>query len=151
MATGGARIAPSARNSVPDSCIERERRLLQRRGLETGRVRRVNKATSRLGSTADHQNGMVALAVWVSRGQPRTRNSKRRVCRSRNRPHNEGETLRSRPIPLPYALLFVLTALHLCAAAPDSDVRETGLADYKTHFKMPDYQSRKEWETRRQE
>jgi dienelactone hydrolase len=50
-----------------------------------------------------------------------------------------------------YALLSALTTLHLSAAVPDSDVRETGLSDYKTHFKMPDYQSRKEWEVRRQE
>jgi dienelactone hydrolase len=54
-------------------------------------------------------------------------------------------------MPLPCALLFVLTALQACAAAPASDARETGLADYKTHFKMADYQSRKQWEARRQE
>jgi dienelactone hydrolase len=37
------------------------------------------------------------------------------------------------------------------AAVPGADVRNTELANYKTHFKMPEYRSRKEWETRRQE
>ena len=37
------------------------------------------------------------------------------------------------------------------AVVPESDVRNTDLASYKTHFKMPDYKSRKEWEARRQE
>jgi dienelactone hydrolase len=59
--------------------------------------------------------------------------------------------MKIRTMPLPCALLFVLTELQVCVAAPASDVRETGLADYKTHFKMPDYQSRKQWEGRRQE
>ena len=59
--------------------------------------------------------------------------------------------MRPRTTPLSCAVLSVLTALPLSAAVPGSDGRETGLADYKTHFKMPDYQSRKDWEVRRQE
>jgi dienelactone hydrolase len=35
------------------------------------------------------------------------------------------------------------------AEVPESDVRNTETADYKTHFKMPDYTSRKQWEERR--
>src|SRR5437764_6934162 len=35
------------------------------------------------------------------------------------------------------------------AAVPELDIRNTETADYKTHFKMPDYTSRKEWEERR--
>ena len=35
------------------------------------------------------------------------------------------------------------------AAVPDSDIRNTETADFKTHFKMPDYTSRKQWEERR--
>jgi dienelactone hydrolase len=35
------------------------------------------------------------------------------------------------------------------AAVPESDIRNTETADYKTHFKMPDYTSRKQWEDRR--
>ena len=35
------------------------------------------------------------------------------------------------------------------AAVPESDIRNTGTVDYKTHFKMPDYTSRKQWEVRR--
>jgi dienelactone hydrolase len=35
------------------------------------------------------------------------------------------------------------------AAVPKSDVRNTETAGYKTHFKMPDYTSRKQWEDRR--
>ncbi len=37
------------------------------------------------------------------------------------------------------------------AAVPNSDVRSTDLAGFKTHFKMPEYQSRKQWVARRQE
>src|SRR5215831_11032229 len=36
-------------------------------------------------------------------------------------------------------------------AAPDFDVRETELPNYRTHFKMPEYATRKHWEARRQE
>ncbi|MGD0776335.1 MAG: acetylxylan esterase [Candidatus Solibacter sp.] len=35
------------------------------------------------------------------------------------------------------------------AAVPESDIRNIETADYKTHFKMPDYTSRKQWEDRR--
>jgi dienelactone hydrolase len=35
------------------------------------------------------------------------------------------------------------------AAVPDSDIRNTDIVDYKTHFKMPDYTSRRQWEVRR--
>src|SRR5579859_5982193 len=35
------------------------------------------------------------------------------------------------------------------AAVPEIDIRNTETADYKTHFKMPDYTSRKQWEERR--
>ena len=35
------------------------------------------------------------------------------------------------------------------AAVPDFDIRNSETAGYKTHFKMPDYTSRKEWEERR--
>ena len=34
-------------------------------------------------------------------------------------------------------------------AAPGSDIRNTETAGYKTHFKMPDYPSRIQWEDRR--
>jgi dienelactone hydrolase len=44
-----------------------------------------------------------------------------------------------------------IAVLRLPAAVPESDVRDAEPADYKTHFKMPDYKSRKEWEARRQE
>jgi dienelactone hydrolase len=35
------------------------------------------------------------------------------------------------------------------AATPEADVRNTQLVDYKSHFKMPEYASRKQWEVRR--
>jgi dienelactone hydrolase len=35
------------------------------------------------------------------------------------------------------------------AGVPESDVRNIETPDYKTHFKMPDYTSRKQWEERR--
>ena len=35
------------------------------------------------------------------------------------------------------------------AAVPASDIRNTATADYKTHFKMPEYTSLKQWEDRR--
>ena len=59
----------------------------------------------------------------------------------------------TRRILLPGAFLLAATATapRISAAVPDSDVRETELADYKTHFKMPGYKSRKDWEARRQE
>lgn len=50
-----------------------------------------------------------------------------------------------------------LAAATLCVAArmpagvPVSDVREGEPAGYKSHFKMPEYTSRKQWEARRQE
>jgi dienelactone hydrolase len=50
-----------------------------------------------------------------------------------------------------FLLTAAMTAPRMRAGVPDSDVRNTDLANYKTHFKMPDYKSRKEWEVRRQE
>ena len=50
-----------------------------------------------------------------------------------------------------FLLAAAVTAPRIPAAVPDFDVRNTELADYKTHFKMPEYKSRKEWEARRQE
>ena len=35
------------------------------------------------------------------------------------------------------------------AAAPNTDIRNTQLADYKTHFRIPEYKSRQEWENHR--
>jgi len=58
------------------------------------------------------------------------------------------------PRILPLVTLLSNAALNLppsLAAAPGADVRNTEFADYKTHFKMPEYKSRKEWEARRQE
>jgi len=55
---------------------------------------------------------------------------------------------------LPLGTLLLAAALtppRMPAAVPDSDIRDTELADYKTHFKMPDYRSREQWEARRQE
>jgi dienelactone hydrolase len=51
------------------------------------------------------------------------------------------------------ALLLISASLSDCLAAaiPGSDVRSTELAGYKTHFQMPDYQTRKQWQARRQE
>ena len=48
-------------------------------------------------------------------------------------------------------LAAALTPARMPAAVPDSDARDAELADYKTHFKMPEYRSRKQWEARRQE
>jgi dienelactone hydrolase len=57
-----------------------------------------------------------------------------------------------RRLPLCASLLAVaLTAPQIAAAVPDSDVRNIEMPDYKTHFKMPEYKSRKEWEARRQD
>ncbi|HEY2016244.1 MAG TPA: hypothetical protein VGH38_22225, partial [Bryobacteraceae bacterium] len=50
---------------------------------------------------------------------------------------------------------FLLTGALIPApidgAVPESDVRDTGMADFKTHFKMPEYRTRAQWEARRQE
>jgi len=48
-------------------------------------------------------------------------------------------------------LAAALTPPRLAAAVPDSDVRDAEPPGYNTHFKMPEYGSRKEWEARRQE
>ena len=45
-------------------------------------------------------------------------------------------------------LLFALT-VPVCALGPPSDIRNTVLADYKTHFRMPKFKSRREWEAHR--
>src|SRR5215469_16048784 len=44
-----------------------------------------------------------------------------------------------------------LTPPRMPAAVFGSDLRGTEPADYKTHYKMPSYQSRKQWEIRRHE
>jgi len=44
-------------------------------------------------------------------------------------------------------LLAGLSALW--AATPPADIRSTELADYKTHFRVPEYKSKQEWETHR--
>jgi len=57
-----------------------------------------------------------------------------------------------RALPLGAFLLSAGLTMPLASAAvPESDARNTELPDYKTHFKMPEYKSRKEWEARRQE
>jgi len=48
-------------------------------------------------------------------------------------------------------LTAAFTTPGLPAAVPDSDVRDTELPGVNSHFKMPEYASRKEWEARRQE
>ncbi|HLK65137.1 MAG TPA: dienelactone hydrolase family protein [Bryobacteraceae bacterium] len=45
----------------------------------------------------------------------------------------------------------VFTVSRMPAAVSDVDIRSTEPADFKTHFKMTEYKSRKEWETRRDE
>jgi len=47
------------------------------------------------------------------------------------------------------ALVIAVVPQSAPAAVPESDIRNTETADYKTHFKMPDYASRKQWEERR--
>jgi len=49
------------------------------------------------------------------------------------------------------ALIFTLVPHAVRAAVPESDLRELDFPDFKTHFKMPEYTSRKQWEARRQE
>lgn len=39
----------------------------------------------------------------------------------------------------------------MIAAVSDSDIRNIEPANYKTHFKIPEYRTRKQWEARRQE
>lgn len=46
-------------------------------------------------------------------------------------------------------LLVSLVGGWVCAAVPKSDLRQTEVADYKTHFRMPDYTSREQWEARK--
>lgn len=43
-------------------------------------------------------------------------------------------------------VLIVVLALPVCALGPPADVRNTEIADYKTHFHMPEYKSRRDWE-----
>lgn len=50
-----------------------------------------------------------------------------------------------------FLMVAALTPAVMPAAVPASDVRDTELADYNTHFKMPEYASRKQWDARRQE
>jgi dienelactone hydrolase len=45
--------------------------------------------------------------------------------------------------------LSILFSLVAQKAVPESDVRNTQLVDYKSHVKMPEYASRKQWEARR--
>jgi len=52
---------------------------------------------------------------------------------------------------IPCLLIAMFGAQPISAAVPDSDVRETELPNYKTHFKMAEYKTRKQWEARRQE
>ncbi len=47
------------------------------------------------------------------------------------------------------ALVIAVIPRSALAAVPESDIRNTATVDYKTHFKMPDYTSRKQWEERR--
>jgi dienelactone hydrolase len=54
--------------------------------------------------------------------------------------------------PIAAVVLAATFALpRLIAAVPDSDVRNIELANYKTHFKMPEYRTRKQWDARRKE
>ena len=50
-----------------------------------------------------------------------------------------------------FLLAVALAPSRMPAAVAPSDSRDTDLPDYKTHFKMPEYKSRKEWEPRRQD
>src|SRR5260370_42460533 len=45
---------------------------------------------------------------------------------------------------------LTLAAVSLRAAVPEKDARQTEVADFKTHFTMREYQSRKQWEARKQ-
>jgi dienelactone hydrolase len=45
------------------------------------------------------------------------------------------------------AVLF--TAIRLSGAVPEQDCRQTELADFRTHFTMPRYATRKQWEARK--
>ena len=47
------------------------------------------------------------------------------------------------------SLVIALVPLSTPAAVPESDIRNAETPDFKTHFKMPDYGSRKQWEERR--
>jgi dienelactone hydrolase len=61
--------------------------------------------------------------------------------------------MRTRTIPaiVGFALATTVALPRMTAAVPDSDIRNIELANYKTHFKMAEYRTRKQWETRRQE
>jgi dienelactone hydrolase len=52
---------------------------------------------------------------------------------------------------IPALVSLVIAGVQRLAAAtvPESDIRNIEAADFKTHFKMRDYTSRKEWEDRR--
>jgi dienelactone hydrolase len=47
-------------------------------------------------------------------------------------------------------LALAAVASTLFCAVPDKDARQTELADFKTHFNMREYGSRKQWEARKQ-
>ena len=47
------------------------------------------------------------------------------------------------------SLLLLLPAL-VMAGVPATDARETEVSDFRTHFKMPEYATRKQWEARKQ-
>jgi dienelactone hydrolase len=47
------------------------------------------------------------------------------------------------------SLMIAVVPRSAPAAAAESDIRNTETPDFKTHFKMPDYTSRKQWEERR--
>src|SRR6266853_304849 len=44
-------------------------------------------------------------------------------------------------------VLIVALALPVCALGPPTDARNTEVTDCKTHFHMPEYKSRRDWET----
>jgi dienelactone hydrolase len=48
-----------------------------------------------------------------------------------------------------FALGTLLAAGSISAAVPDTDARNTEFAGFKTHFTMPEYTSRKQWEARK--
>ncbi len=43
-------------------------------------------------------------------------------------------------------LLSAIFELWAWAAPPGADIRKVEMADYKTHFRFPEYKSRQEWE-----
>jgi dienelactone hydrolase len=48
-----------------------------------------------------------------------------------------------------FALVIAVVPRSAKAAVPETDIRNIETADFKTHFKMPEYSSRKQWEERR--